>query len=199
MLVATVFGGLALLTPHQSGGEPSLGGGIYQALPWTFSNGIKVGDVNVNWLPTQTIGAATDRASYTNTTGKTLYVTLGEVDLIANAAGTQTASSTYRVRVFATSTSALASTQNFTAPVLDKYSLVVGTWATSTTASTTNSVGSVPLGGQGVIQLPPDWTLFTYIQAVDIPACAGAGKCEAATSTKRGFDVKVRAQYHFDD
>jgi hypothetical protein len=180
-------------------GEQHTGGGIQQNLEWSFANGIQIGSNHTNWLPTQTLTRGVDRVSYTNTTGRTLYVTLGEADLVANDSGTATASSTYRVRMFATSTASLAISQNFTAPVPDKYSLVFGTWATSTAATTTNSVGSVPLGGQGVIQLPPDWTLFTYLQAVDAAGCAGAGKCEAATSTNRGFNVKVRAQYHFDD
>jgi hypothetical protein len=178
--------------------DPKLGGGAYQALPWWFGGGIKINDVNEGWT-TLTLGAGQDQLAYTNSTGRDIIYDYAEIQTIANAAGNATASSTFRVRLFATSTATVPDSHDFTAVVLDKYALVVGTWATSTTATTTNSVGTVSVGAQGAIRLPSGWSLIAYWQAVDTPVCGGLNTCEEATSTNRGFDAKVRAHYHFDD
>lgn len=199
VLVVGLWAWSALKAPTETPSDTpakKLGSGAIQAIPPILTNGMTVGEVRENWLPIQTIGSGSNQNVVVNRTGRTLYIDFAQVELIANAAGTQVASSTFRVRMFATSTETIGTSQNYTAPVQDKYSLVVGTWSTSTAATSTNSIGSVPLGGQGVIQLPPDWSLVTYLQAVDAAGCAGTGKCEAATSTKRGFDVRVRAHYH---
>lgn len=175
-------------------------GGIYQALPWTFGNGIKLGDVNTNWLPTQTITAGQSQVAYTNRTGRPIIVDYGEIQQIANAGGINVASSTFRVTMFATTTTTVPASHDFTAVSASTSALVVGVWATSTTATTTNSVGTVPLGGQGTILLPADWTLITYLQRnTTLCGAVAATVCEAATSTNRGFDVKVRVRVHFDD
>lgn len=164
-----------------------------------YTTGIKIGDTAESWA-TKTIGQGVDEVIVLrNDTSRPMYVDYGHLELIANAAGIQSASSTMNVRMFATSTTeALANSLDYTTVVPDKYLLVTGTWATSTTATTTNSVGTVSAGGQGSIMLPAGWALVAYVNRSTNGVC-NTGACETATSSNRGFDIKARVHYHFED
>lgn len=172
-------------------------GGAINALPGLFPNGIKVGDVNEQWVTT-TLSYGQDQVSILNTTGRDLIVDYAEVQTIADHRGNATASSTYDLAVFATSTTNVPNSHDFTPLAFDKYQLIRATFATSTTATTTNSVGSTRTGGQGAIRWPADWSLTVYLNRATNGACK-AGTCETATSTNRGFDLKLRTHYHFED
>lgn len=175
--------------------------GVQETRDW-YPNGVSSGPtpyaVAENWA-VRDIGASADQAVLlTNSTSQDMYVDYAELELKANADGTRTASSTVNVRLFATSTTEVPNSHDYTAIAADKYQLVVGTWATSTTATTTNSVGTTAQGGQGSIRLPAGWSLIAYINRATNGVCT-TGACETATSTNRGYDLRARAHYHFDD
>lgn len=198
-LIVAFFGYRVLVPAQVPAPDTQVGGTPHEARDW-FVNGISSGPAAVaeSWAVKSILAGQDEAVLLTNNTSADVFVDYAEIQLIANAAGTQTASSTYNVRLFATSTATIPASHDFTAVTSDKYSLIVGTWATSTTATTTNSVGTVPLGGQGSIRLPANWSLVAYINRTGGATCSGVS-CETATSSKRGFDIKARAHYHFDD
>lgn len=200
LVVVAGYASIKPIPASQPAPQAGATGGIYQALPWTFGSGIKLGDVNQNWLPTVTLTNGQDQVGYTNTSGKDILVDYGEVQMIANGAGLNIASSTFRVTMFATTTAVVPDNQDFTTVSASSTALIIGVWATSTQATTTNSVQNVTLGGQGTVRVPSGSTLITYLQRnTTLCGAVAATVCEAATSTNRGFDVKIRARYHFDD
>lgn len=136
-----------------------------------------------------------------NTTGATVYVDSGLYGT------TGTASSTFNVSMFATTTSptvlaarydytALTEAINGTASFLSLSHAI----ATSTVATTTNSQMELKMGrGNGVIAVPNNGYLITYLQQLPLggggATCNGAS-CEAATSSMRGFSgLFWRAHY----
>lgn len=160
-----------------------------------FIDGIKAGDVNAKWV-SKTLPAQTNSVLlYKNTTGKDVIVDYGEVNVVTG----ETASSTYKVAVFATTSTSVPTNADFAALTGNtrKLSLIDGvTLATSTTATTTSSTYASSAGlGNGAIIIPNGSSLFGFIQQTFTTPCTGS-QCETATSSNRGFNPVFNVRVH---
>ena len=152
-----------------------------------------------------TISAGTSIKSVRNNTGSTIWV-----DLTTQGWTSGTASSSYRIYIFATTTSASEITRvyDFTAftEALNGPNtfLIAQTYATSTTATTTNNITNFHSGeiGNPVIEVASGDFVHTFIQVGDLTCELGGavlpGGCENATSTNRGFNPFFRFHYYRD-
>lgn len=163
-------------------GERGLGG-------VTNVDEIAAGDAASKW-ELLSLDAGEDQASYRNTSGHS------EIVDYSNFTTDGTASSSFRVIAVATTSSSFADAHDFLAPV---YADLAGskmfdvTIATSTTATTTNSIMRTAMNdgsSDGSILLKNLEYLILYLQRGDT-SCPTSGTdtggCEAATSTNRGF------------
>lgn len=132
-----------------------------------------------------------------NRTGYTVYID----SAVFGTSGA--ASSSFKLYAFATTSdpSTLASRYAFTAftEAINGQNSFLGspTYATSTAASTTNSAIEAKAGrGNGVIAVPNNGYLVFLLQGVDAAGCASTLKCEAATSTARGFNPFWHVRYY---
>src|SRR3990167_10854124 len=139
----------------------------------------KIGDRYTEWQG-GAMSAGDDEDSWQNLTNDTVYAKYGAVTTSG------TASSSYRIFMVATSAASIPTTHDFTAIPLSNNNLISGqVWATSTPATTTNSITAA---GNDTVVIPDKWYLITYYQAVDLAAC-GATICEPATSTNNGWGI----------
>lgn len=163
--------------------------------PYAFANGVGIGNDGFVFNAEElTIGRGEDQKVWTNKLGRDVFVTYGQFTTDG------TASSTYRLYAIATSSTSIPDSHDFTALVATSSALIDGvSLATSTSATTTNSVlSAVQNKGQGTIKVPAGWSLISFLQAVDVPACGGTGACEEATSTNRGFtNLKLFFRYFY--
>lgn len=155
----------------------------------TYPDGIKIGKgpVAVSWQ-TGTIGSGVNQASFQNKTGRVMCADLAVVRT------TGTASSSYRITV-GTSTSATVS--DFAALTGDNRSIIDFSFATSTTATSSNSVHGVGAVA-GVVCVNADEYYNIALRAgTSTTASAGCNgaTCESATSTNRGFDIIYYLRY----
>ena len=144
-----------------------------------------------------TMVAGTSTAFILNDSGQTLYVTDAQV------VTTGTASSTFRIDIATTSAQTFTANNNLTAPsfagILKNFTFATSSLAT-TTRLTLNALGGGPRNDNGSALIP--WANNTYVgiilTAVDKAGCpaAASGACEAATSTARGFDVKLKILFN---
>lgn len=156
-----------------------------------FLDGIKPGDVNLKEVAKVLPAGSTSVPLYTNRTGQDVFVEYGSADVITG----ETASSTFKAYVFATSSSSTAvpAWADFGTLAEGKRALINGvTLATSTTATTTSSTYAAQANlGNGSILVPDGSTVFGYIQQTFATKCTGS-LCETATSTNRGFNPKFK-------
>lgn len=168
--------------------------GLTQADLGQFPEGIKNGDQFERW-ETATLPAGSAAVPiFTNRSGRDVEAFFGSVDIPTG----QTASSTSLVSIFATTSTSIASTYDFLSSTgLAAFKSILISQiviATSSTATTTNSVLSVVQGkGNGSIVVPDGQTVFGYLQqnrATGNGCFNGAqtGLCESATSSNRGFN-----------
>ncbi len=149
------------------------------------------------------IGSGQRMDSYYNDSGYPLNVFVG-----AFGFNSGTASSSFRVNLFATTTgpATIASLYSFTALTeaingSDTFLSRNFIYATSTTATTTNTLALQKVNsGSGMITIPASGYLHFFVQQGDLlgscTAGGQAGKCESATSTARGFgDMFARVLY----
>lgn len=165
-----------------------------------FINGIYLGNKdshageNVEWY-TNSIPVGSDSVKlFTNDTGKTLFADFGAFE---NSSGT--ASSSYKVNLFATTSTSVPASHWDVAVVATSTGLLRNiTIATSTTATTTNSVQAAALGaGNGGVIIPPNWSVFGFIQPFNAIAGVVAGQGEFATSSLRGFAPNFTVRIHY--
>lgn len=171
-----LFGGNSGQTPV--GGERA---GLQE-----FNDGIKAGDLASKFVSKKLEPLQNSAKLYCNTTGKDLMLEYGEVVITTG----ETASTTYLGSIFATTSTSIAAAQDYLAPAFSKQMLLSTKIATSTTASTTNSIMSNRIGqGVGSVLVANNACVFGYLQNVEAsgPACSG-GLCETATSSNRGFN-----------
>ena len=157
----------------------------------TFQNGLvsvtesQLGNAITNYVGSS-LSAGVTYDSWKNTTG------VQEFADNAIAGFTGTASSSLRVIIFATTTNPanFVTSQAFTSVVANNATLLGATvYASSTTATTTNSVMSAIVNQSlGTLPIPNNSYLVFYVQrgdtnCVNLPTVNG---CEAATSTNRG-------------
>lgn len=191
--VALVVGLLALgtvvLAGLSGGSKSDTLGGVYNvnnSNP-TFTNGIDMGTypVTVNWDGNK-IGSKQYQASWKNTTGQTQYITYAEVSTDG------TASTSFKVYAFSTTTAPASIAYNVTPltnVLINGFVIATSSAATTTTSDDTKGTGSGPLAGS-TIQVPTGSYFIVSLQA------NAAANFETATSTKRGFNLPWRIEYH---
>jgi len=161
-----------------------------------FQDGIKAGDVNAKWV-SRTLAPNTNSVLlYANTTGKDVIVDYGEINVITG----ETASSTGKISLFATTTSSIPTGVDFStlAGNAGKNILINSViLATSTTATTTSSVYAATAGkGNGSIIVPDGSYLFGLLQQNTVGCLGATGLCEVATSSNRGFNPVFNVRIH---
>lgn len=160
-----------------------------------FADGATLGDVTELWYAGTLESQGDQAVIFRNTSGKTVFADFASVNLT----GSDTASSSMKVSIFATTTSSVPNTQDFTALVATSTAMIDSyIVATSTTATTTNSVlAAVQAKGNGAVIIPNDWYVLFYMQTNSSVGCSNAGTCETATSTVRGFNPKYKLRIHY--
>ena len=188
-LVVSIFGGS---TPAPTSNENVAGerAGLQE-----FIDGIKAGDINAKWASAKLGAQQNSVLVYANKSGHDVIADFGSMVIQTG----ETASSTYTVSLFATTSSSIATTNDF-ADLADLskallHSVIV---ATSSTATTTNSVlaSQISNKGNGVILVPTGSFIFGYIQQYTAGCMKGTGACEQATSTARGFNPIFNVRLH---
>lgn len=190
ILLGTLFGGSSQPVPSDEGNVGGQRAGIQE-----FVDGIKPGNVTIKTFSATMPAQANEVAIYTNRSGHDVFILNASADIRTGS----TASSTSKVSVFATTSSATAVPvwADFGTLAEGKRAMIqaVGI-ATSSTATTTNSVlAAVQAKGVGSVLVPHGSTVFGFLQQ-DTTGCsiagAAAGVCETATSTNRGFNPWFR-------
>lgn len=162
-----------------------------------FSDGATLGQATERWYA-QTLPVRSEEVLlFRNTFGKDVYADYGEANVITG----QTASSSYKLYLIATTSSSIGAWADVTTARLlntHKAALIDGVEiATSTTATTTSSTYALDSGkGNGTVLVPDGSYVFGFLQAVDLMACADAA-CEPATSTNRGFNPQFKVKIHY--
>lgn len=167
-----------------------------------FKDGIKAGDLGSKWI-TKTLPPLTTQVKlYCNTTGRDTILDYGSV-LVKTG---ETASSTSKVSIFATTTTdTIAATNDFATIAEGRRALLQAlTISTSTTASSTSSVYAARVNqGNGAVVVANNSCVWGYLQQ-DTTACSSAGAvagaaCETATSSNRGFNPIFNIRIHTTD
>lgn len=183
--VVTHTGGPSAVTSdgQQVGGE--------QAGVQNFYDGAKLGNVGSKWIARNLAQGENSVRLYCNTSGRDAVIHYGEVTYPTG----QTASSTYTVNIFATTTTSIPATQNFTSLAEGRRSLIQVSVATSSTATTTSSIYAARANqGNGSVLVASNSCVFGYLQQLG-PTCNGAS-CETATSSNRGVNPVFQIQLH---
>lgn len=162
-----------------------------------FNDGIRVGKgtYNTNGFAATVPVGANQVVIFTNNIGRDVIVDYSEVSVTS----AQTASSSYTAFVVATSSTVGAWADYGAIAPTKAYSIGGVAIATSTTASTTDSVFAIARGsGNGSVLVPAGQKLVGYFR-LNTTACnpAVVGLCEVSTSTNRGFNPVFRASVHW--
>ena len=184
--------------------KEALGGLVTRGIA-IFVDGIQLEKVGVNY-EVLTIGPLQDTVNWQNRLGKDVDVSDFTLAMTRDARGNLTASGTVAVFVYASTTSDIPASQDFsrlnefdgasTTPFLIHEEV----WATSTYATSTNNLtGLQSWKGLGSVRVPADGFLVVKIQGWEgDPRSGGAGcisntlaPCEHASSTNRGFDLRA--------
>lgn len=177
---------------------PSERAGGQRAGEQQFIDGIDVGGELERWYVGKLDPLSNSKRIFTNTSGKDVIAYYGDITISTG----QVASSTYDVSIFASTTSAIPATQNFSALSEGKRALIQSDIiATSTTASTTSSVYASVIGkGRGAVLVPDGSTLWLYLQQnttrCSIAGAVSGAACETATSSARGINPEYRVKVH---
>lgn len=164
--------------------------GTIRNVPDVYSEGVQIG-TDILKTVKLTVGAGDDQVSLRNTTGRTWYVSDGETGFTSG-----TASSTFRMSIVSTTTSPIADGRDYSAatPLAGNNLLMTGLFATSTTATTSNSFKAT---GTGLVKVADGDYLICYVNR-DTACVTNGGYCEQATSTNRGvtnFYCKAQIRY----
>lgn len=180
---------LLFLVIHIANRPTVVGNGVINTSQDSFVDGAQLGDNAQKWVTKTMSSGSNSVLIYTNNTGRDVY---GDYGAAAIATG-ETASSTFKVSVFASTTSSINVSNDFATLAEGNRTLLNAVpIATSTTATTTSSVYASQLGkGSGSILIPNGSSVWGYLQAnqAAVTGCKGAtGLCEQATSSSRGFN-----------
>lgn len=164
----------------------NLGAQIQNEAFW-FNNGIQQGQngIGVNYGPTVIIGPGQNQGAWKNNTGKTVYVSTNDTNIITTNASSTIVASTSMYLWVGTST---------TATVADNSAPIYGSVLDRVLLATSSPVGTVHDGilnsafsgsnEQGTVAVPNGAYLITVMESVN-----GLPVGEAATSTNRGFNL----------
>lgn len=158
---------------------------------------IAVNDASEKWEKLE-LTSGSDQAVFTNRESFTQFADFASITTSG------TASSSYNLYLVATSTDSIPNSHDYVELSLSQTNHRVLfrniDFATSTTATTTNSIMATKEGKSlGVVPIPSGHSLILYLQQGDLLRCATgqeAGKCENATSTARGFNVEALFRTH---
>ncbi len=163
----------------------------------TYVKGLKIGDATQTTVVRQLPVGQNTVLLYTNNTNFDVYVDYGEANILTG----DTASSTSKISLFATTSSSISTVNNFATLVTGNTgaktlidSVLI---ATSSTATTTSSVyASKANAGNGAILVPSGYSVWGMLQQ-NTTGCLGAvGLCETSTSTRRGFNPVFMIKVH---
>lgn len=169
------------------------GGNVLNS-PDGFINGAEFGTlpVTVNYAGGK-ISAKTNVAFWKNTTATTQYVDYAAV------ATDGTASSTFRIYAYATST-APRTLYDFVAPAqanANSTQLLINNFLFATTsAATTTTNFDKALAGKTVAVPVGSYVIIQMLNQDTGCASQGSGVCETATSSRRGFNLQWRLRFH---
>lgn len=172
----------------------NLGAGDVRNPGETFPNGVSFGkpqSIDVNWAADK-IPAKSNFAFWKNTTGQKVWVDYAEISTDG------TASSTYKIFGFATSTAYNAALYDFTAPAMNATTWIAISsfqFATSSAATTTTNIDRAA-AGKTVPVANGSYFIFNLMNVDSGCASQSSGVCETATSSKRGFNLPWRIRYH---
>ncbi len=166
----------------------------------TYTKGLKIGDGTQTTVYKALPVGQNKVLLYTNSTGRDVYVDYGEANILTG----DTASSTSKISIFATTSTSIATVNDFATLVTGntprKTLIDAVLIATSSTATTTNSVyASKANAGAGAIVVPDGYSVWGMLQqnTAVTTGCSGAtGLCESATSTRRGFNPVFFIKIH---
>lgn len=189
-VIALATGAFVLLAAPAGGsayGGTSSGGPVFNAGA-QFPVGLSLGTQQQNTTgATLSIPTTDNQISWLNTSSQGVYV----FDLWAYQNGI--ASSTYKLYVGTSTTARISS--DFVAPwaeTVDGAQVATGTPASVVADFAANHKTSYP----GTIYVAPGTYLFAQVQAAG--GCNVSGKCETATSTKRGWTtISIPFYYKF--
>ncbi len=186
-LVVAVVVGLVGNQLDQS--EDSLGNTRYPNGLETGKSLIYTGDGQED-LHVLSLGSGEIVTSYTNNNAFTEFTNLSQI--ITDG----TASSSFDAYLFASSSATIPASHDFTELVPGSNSrLLVSTYATSTSATTTNSIVGVITGGtsssDGFVEIKAGESVLFALQPGDFSCVAipAANGCEIASSSVRGFNL----------
>ena|SRR3990167_4171882 len=132
------------------------------------------------------LGGGVTSDVWTNRTGTDVFVNYGS--LMTSG----TASTTYRVFMFATTSTSVASTNDFTLISAALNTDIIRAWAlaTSTTATSTDTHYAIKDGRSdgSPTRIRNGESVIVYLQSTFFGPCSGS-VCETATSSNRGFNI----------
>lgn len=196
-IILVIFGLRGIFSGPTTGGAVITQSNISSSELATNLNGIgiKDSDSSINVVKREEIlnlGAGVNYAGFLNATGQTIYVTGAKVNLIANAASVQTASSSYTLDIATSTIEHIADFSNPWSSIIDSYTI-----ATSTVGSqqTINSIKNAGTNGVNVVPVADGKYVSVLLsERYNNPGCTGS-VCETATSTRRGFDIQAVIDY----
>ena len=156
--------------------------------------GIKDSDSSINVVKREEIlnlGAGVNYAGFLNATGQTIYVTEAKVNMVANAASSVTASSTYLLDIATSTIEHIADFSNPFSSIIDSYQISTSTVGTNFTL---NSIKDAGTNGRNVVPVADGQYVGVLLTAKGGNTTGGAS-WESATSTNRGFDLKAVIDY----
>lgn len=189
-LASSFFGGAPAPTEDNVGGERA---GLQE-----FIDGIKSGQLSEKWISKKLDASQSSVLLYRNTTGHDVIIDIGSAIILTG----ETASSTSKISIVATTSASIGTWADFgtlTSVANKKFALVEAYGiATSTTATTTNSVlAAVQNKGNGAVLVPNESYVFGFLQQDTVGCGITLGICETATSTSRGFNpvfnIRIRS------
>ena len=162
-----------------------------------FSEGVTIDNVTIRHAEAKLPVGQDYVVVWYNNLGKDVIANYGEA-IVTSA---ETASSTSKISLFATTSSTVNDSVDFGTLAEGKRALIQAVnISTSTTATTTSSTYAMAAGkGNGSVLVAAGSYLMGYLQK-DTAASTGCGAltglCETATSSNRGFNPVFRVRLH---
>lgn len=200
-IIAILVGAMVLLSNHAA--APVLGDATVSAFPTWYPNciGNGVGTEVYSCWSAGKIGPGSNIGYFKNPTSRRIYITNVQANTIANAAGINTASTTYRIFAASSTISTNFNTTasvDFGAPARTYWGIDGGIIATSSgplSISATSTSGTTSSGNVGTWLEPGQYLIIALQQQYTTP-CTGS-QCETATSTNRGFDLEWFVEWQY--
>lgn len=206
VVAAMVSAGVAYVVAPQVTSQ-ALGTSInnVQQVLWAFTKGVSLEPASHTttgpsavFTRSGSIPAGQNQAYWTNDLGRTAYIDYGEADIIGLA------SSSMRISAFATTTTSVAASMSYTAPIattslnLGASTLLIDNVQipTSTPYFMVNTDINAGSQASGTVAVLPGATVMFLLRQDRATVCTGS-LCETSTSTNRGFNVNWFISGHY--